>query len=339
MTRWLLLRLLWLVLTLLGATFVTFVVLDRAPIDRAELQVLRGNDGHAVGDVESRDAAIQRLRIHYGMVDPVTLEPEPLWRRYGAWLANAATLRFAGPGEDDRALWRRVAQALPVTVLLNGLALLLAVAVGVPLGVWLGRRSGRTSDRGVSMVLLILAGVPQFLLATLVMLALSTVWLRLFPASGLRSVGAERFTFVWQLLDFGWHLVLPVAVVAIAPLVMVSRYVRDAVSRARRATFAVGMRALGVDDRTVSRRLLRHGATPVATLAGGLLPMLVSGSIVVENVFSLDGLGHLMFRAVLDQEHAMVMMLVLLTSLVTLLAMIASDLLHQLVDPRVRLQR
>ena len=97
------------------------------------------------------------------------------------------------------------------------------------------------------------------------------------------------------------------------------------------------LRALGVAPKVVSRRLLRHGAVPVATLAGGLLPMLVGGSIIVENLFSLDGLGHLAFRAVLDQDQAIVMAIVLLTSLVTLISLLVSDLLHRVVDARVRL--
>jgi peptide/nickel transport system permease protein len=124
---------------------------------------------------------------------------------------------------------------------------------------------------------------------------------------------------------------------SIGPLVMVTRFVRDAVARASAAPFVISLRALGVEPKTVNRRLLRHGAVPVATLTGGLLPLLVGGSIIVENLFSLDGLGHLAFRAVLGQDQAIVMALVLLTSTVTLLALLISDLMHRLVDNRVRL--
>jgi peptide/nickel transport system permease protein len=99
------------------------------------------------------------------------------------------------------------------------------------------------------------------------------------------------------------------------------------------------MHALGLDPRLVRRRLLRNALAPVATLAGSLLPMLVGGSIVVENMFSLEGLGRLAFHAVLQQDQAMLMAMVVLTSIVTLLALIVSDLLHALADPRVRLGR
>ena len=179
--------------------------------------------------------------------------------------------------------------------------------------------------------------VPEFLMATLLLLTFSVVWVQWFPAGGLRSTGADEWAFFWQLLDFLWHLALPVFVMSIGPLVMVTRFVRDAVARASAAPFVISLRALGVEPKTVNRRLLRHGAVPVATLTGGLLPLLVGGSIIVENLFSLDGLGHLAFRAVLGQDQAIVMALVLLTSTVTLLALLISDLMHRLVDNRVRL--
>lgn len=339
MLRWLVVRLCWALLTLLGISFVTFAVLDLAPVDRAALEAERAAASGSYADAAAREAAIEKLRVHYGMVDPETLARRPLWRRYAAWLGSAATLRLGGPGESNAALWRRLGEALPVTMLIGGLALLIAFGVGMPLGTWLGRKIGSRAERVVSTAMLVAVGVPEFLLATLLLLAFSVAWVQWFPVSGLRSRGAEQWMFVWQLLDFVHHLALPVTVLAIGPLVLVTRFVRDAVARAAAAPFTTNMEALGLAPEIVRRRLLRHGATPVATLAGSLLPMLVGGSIVVENLFALDGLGHLAFAAVLGQDQAMVMALVLVTSLVTLLALIVSDALHQLVDARVRLGR
>ncbi|MFK7740719.1 MAG: ABC transporter permease [Planctomycetota bacterium] len=342
MTSWLLRRMGWLLLTLLGVTFVTFFVLDRAPIDRAELEADRLSQSSAeVGSAITSDAeraeAVRGLRIRYGMIDAETGKPAPLWRRYFAWLGNAMTLQLAGPGEDQAAFWRRLAEAAPVTLLLGLLGLGIAFGAGLPFGVWVGRRAGRRSESLCSGALLAGIAVPEFLMATLLLLLLSSAWLQWFPASGLRSIGARDFAFIWQVLDFVWHLILPVFVLSVGPFVMVSRFVRDAVVRTERAPFLANLRALGMPEREIGRRLMRHGSTPVATLAGGLLPMVVGGSIVVENLFSLDGLGHLAFQAVLDQDQAMVMALVLLTSVVTLMALLVSDFLHRLVDPRVRL--
>src|SRR4029078_1953698 len=112
-----------------------------------------------------------RLRIRHGMIDPVTLEPAPLWQRYGNWLRNAVTLRFGGQTDDHAAVWRPLAAALPVTAWLGGLALFVAFGFGVPFGAWLGLRAGSQADRVASTGLLVGAAVPEFLVATLLLLA------------------------------------------------------------------------------------------------------------------------------------------------------------------------
>ena len=337
MRRWLAMRLCWLVLMLLGITFVTFVVLDQAPVDRAALEMARAAQTETMRDAQSRDAAILRLRIRYGMVDPVTLQPAPVLDRYLAWLGRAVTGRLAGPNEDHAALWHRLGEALPVTALLGFLSLLVAFAIGLPLGVQMGMHPGGRCDRLVSPFLFAAVGVPEFLLAALLLLAFCGAYLQWLPATGLRSNGAEQWSFVAQVVDFGLHLCLPVAVMSVRPLVLVTRFVRASVARTLETPFAVNLRALGIEPAIVRRRLLANACAPVATLAGSLLPLLVGGSIVVENLFALDGLGHLLYSAVMRKDQAMVMALVVITSVATLLALLASDLLHRLVDPRVRL--
>jgi peptide/nickel transport system permease protein len=180
-------------------------------------------------------------------------------------------------------------------------------------------------------------GVPEFLLAMLLLLAFCGAYLQWLPATGLRSNGSEHWSLVAQVVDFGRHLCLPVAVMSVGPLVLVTRFVRASVARTLETPFAVNLRALGIEPAIVRRRLLANACAPVATLVGTLLPMLVGGSIVVENLFSLDGLGHLLWTAVKGQDQAMVMALVIISSVATLLSLLASDLLHRLVDPRVRL--
>ncbi|MGB3969600.1 MAG: ABC transporter permease, partial [Planctomycetota bacterium] len=219
------------------------------------------------------------------------------------------------------------------------LALLAAFGLGVPLGAWLGLRAGTRADRVASSALLVGAGIPEFLAGTLLLMLFSSVWLHWLPAGDLRSPGSEYWLFPWQLVDFARHLVLPVTVLALGPMVLVARFVRDSVARAARAPFAATLRALGTDPAIVRSRLLRHGCAPAATLIGSLLPMLVGGSIVVENLFALDGLGHLAFDAARRQEHPMVMAIVVVLSVVTLGAFVLSDVLHRVLDSRVELRR
>jgi peptide/nickel transport system permease protein len=140
-----------------------------------------------------------------------------------------------------------------------------------------------------------------------------------------------------QLFDLAWHLVLPVAVMAIAPALLITRFLRESVGRVATSTFALNLEAWGVDAHTRRRRLLRAGFAPVATLIGSLLPQLIGGSIVVETVFSIEGAGRLAWNAVRNQDQAMVMFVVLLASIATLLSLLLSDVAHRWIDPRVRL--
>lgn len=120
---------------------------------------------------------------------------------------------------------------------------------------------------------------------------------------------------------------------------MIVRFLRESVSRAAVAPFADNLRAWGLEDRLLRARLLRAGLVPLATMCGSLLPLVVAGSVVVETVFSIEGIGRLAWRAVTSEDQAMVMTLVLLTSVATLCSLVLSDFLQRLIDPRVRLTR
>ncbi len=337
MPLWLCKRLLWIVFTLLGITLVTFAVFDLAPVDRATVEVARAAQDGAFVDAPARELAIVQLRLRYGTLDPQTYAPRPLLERYRHWLGRAVRLDFAGPNEDPAALWERFFAALPVTMLLGALTLLVALGVGVPLGGRLGVDAGSRLDRFVGRALLLCSGLPEYLVGTLLLLLFAGVLWNVFPSHGLVSAGAHDWNVVARAADLIWHLVLPVTVMALGPAVVVVRFVRDAVARAAAQPFADHWLALGLPPQVVRSRLRHHGAVPLATLAGGLLPMLVGGSVVVENLFSLNGLGRLAFEAVRDQEQSMVMLVVVVGSLATLSSMLLSDLLHRCVDPRVRL--
>ena len=324
MLRWLLRRLLWAAVTLLGITFVTFCVLDLAPSDRASLELARRSEEPGAPDLSlvSRDVALAKLRIRHGLVDEKTLQPLPVHERYAKWLAAAVTFRMCGPGDDPAEFRARLARAVPVSLLLGALSLCVALAVGIPLGARLGMRAGSREDRALGGAMLALAAAPDALLATLAMLLFCGPVFDWLPTGGLESVA---------------HFVLPVGVMAIGPAILVARFLRESVARTAKSPFADNLVAWGFTPQERARRIVRVASAPLATLAGSLLPMLVAGSVVVETVFSIDGMGRLAFEAVRGNDHAMVMATTLLTATATLLGFVASDLLHRVLDPRVRL--
>lgn len=328
MLRWWLSRLLWSLPTLVGVTFVTFLVLDAAPVDRAALELARRAEESSVAASGERDVALARLRIRYGLVDAATLEPVPVHVRYGRWLADAARFRFCGPGEDPVEFRARLSRAVPVTLGLGALSLVVALALGIPFGARLGLRAGSRGERAASLATFALLGLPEALVATLALLVFAGPVFAWFPAGGLGGP---------SLLDRAHHLVLPVLVGALGPFLLVVRFLRESVARASRAPFAQNLDAWGFEPRERDRRVVRAGLAPIATLLGGLLPMLVTGSIVVESTFAIDGMGRLLWSAVQTHDHAMVMAITGITAVVTLLGLVSSDLVHRLLDPRVRL--
>jgi peptide/nickel transport system permease protein len=331
-------RLLRMVPALFGITFVTFALMDLAPSSRAEL-ALAQEDALQAADAEQRARQLEALREHWGMIDPETHEPYSLWRRYAHWLGRACTLDLAGPGEDRDEFHRRLLAALPVTLLVNTLALLLALGIGIPLGARLGMAPGGAFDRSVSAAMAVLYGLPEFLLATLLFVALGGGLMDpLLPTRGLRSDHASELPALAQAWDLAQHLILPVLTLAAAPGIVIVRFLRSSVARAARSDFVLALRALGTPEHIVRRRALRNGLSPLVTLAGTLIPALVGGSVVVESVFSLPGLGQLAFDAALQREQPMVMAMTLLVGTATLLGFLLSDVLHRVVDPRVELR-
>ncbi|MCC6673076.1 MAG: ABC transporter permease [Planctomycetes bacterium] len=336
--RYVLTRLLWMVPTVLGITLITFVLLELTPGDRARLRAAGDPEAAQAGDGEAQRARYERFLRHFDLVDPATGAPRPLLERYGRWLGRALRFDFAAPDEDPAAFRDRFLAALSVTLLLNLLAFGIALLVGVPLGSWLGMRTASPADRALSGALLALAALPEFLVATLLLLLLGGgLFPALLPAGGLRSAGASEWQAGAQAFDLLSHLLLPVATLALGPTVVIARFVRESVARAARSEFVRTLRDLGQDPGALRRCALRNGLAPLCTLLGGLVAGLVSGSVVVESVFSLPGLGGLAFAAVSQREYAMVLAVTLLASIATLVGLLLADLLHRALDPRVRL--
>lgn len=337
LVRYIAKRLAWMVPSLLGITVVTFLLMDLAPRSRADILLDQG--GAPETSNEQRAAQIMALRTHWGMIDPATGVERSVWERYGQWLKRACTLDFAGPGESRPEFYSRIARALPITVFLNVLAILVALGLAIPLGARLGMSSGKWFDRTISGALFLAYGIPEFLLAALLIICLGGgLFDAVFPTRGLWSDNASELSLLGKTWDLTQHLILPTVTLALAPFVIVTRFLRESVGRAARSDFAFAMRAWGLPEKQIRRRALHNGMSPIVTLLGVLLPALVGGSVVVENAFSIPGLGRLAFDAAMRQEHSMVMAMTLLVGAATLLSFLLSDVLHRIVDPRVELR-
>ncbi|MEW5741797.1 MAG: ABC transporter permease [Myxococcota bacterium] len=314
MRRYLLRRLGLMAPTFLGITLLTFAVAHLAPGD--PLQLDEENLGAARADVA-------KLRAARGLDAPLPVQ-------YVRWLSRVIRLDFGRSLIDQRPVSEKLAEALPRTALVSGLAVLFAFGLAVPLGVFLATRRTLLS-RALSAALTVVWGVPTFWVAVLLLLVFSSPRaLDVLPMQGLGDGG---------LVDLAWHLVLPVLCLTYPTLALVTRQVRSAMQDALAQDFVKAARARGIPERRVVwRHALRNSLLPVVTLLGFSLPHVLGGSVLIERVFGIPGMGLLAFDSVGTRDYPTVMGAATVMAVATMLSMLAVDVAYGFIDPRIRVE-
>jgi peptide/nickel transport system permease protein len=230
----------------------------------------------------------------------------------------------------------RIGERLGVTLTLNALSLALVLLVAVPLGAAAALRPGSIWDRLPAVGAYALYAVPTFWAGLLLQIVFS-VKLGWLPLAGLRSGEHELMNPVGRSLDRASHLVLPVLCLSYGGVAYVSRFVRAALIDSAAAGSWRAARARGLSERAVlGRHGLRQAGVPLLTLAGFLLPALVGGSVIVETVFAVPGIGRLFVEAAFQRDVPVLLGLTVLTGSLTLAGTLAADLAYAAIDPRVR---
>jgi peptide/nickel transport system permease protein len=303
--------------TVLGITVLTFLLMRLAPGDPLSLMVA-GN-----ADLNADDMAA--LRQAYGL-------DLPLPGQYAAWLSRAAAGDLGQSLLYHRPVSQMIATALPNTLQLSGLALLVALGVGVPLGVAAAYARGSWLDHLIRVASVVGHAVPPFWLGLIFILVFS-VQLRLFPVGGMLTVGASE----WNVGDRLIHLVGPVLTLALAGIANYTRFLRTEVLEVLGREYVTTAHSKGLSARAVRiGHVLRNALMPVVTALGSVLAALVSGALVVEQVFSWPGMGRLTFDAARAKDYPVVMGVVLILSVLVMTSFLLRDLAYALVDPRVR---
>ena len=311
---------------LIGITFVSFLVIHLAPGEPVELQT---------GDpsIESSAQAKRMLRELYGL-------DQPLHVQYWRWLERIVRLDFGRSfAPDGRPVIDKIAERLPVTLLLNVIELLIIVAIAIPIGVASATRQYSTFDKITTVFVFAGFATPDFWLALLLQIFLG-VQLGWLPISGLRSLNWEYFSFWKQQLDFLSHLVLPIVVATFGGLAGLSRYMRQSMLEVVRQDYVQVARAKGLSERVViQKHALRNALLPIVTILGLSLPGLIGGSIIIEWVFAIPGMGQLMVQAAFARDYPIIMGNLVIVAVLTLLANLVADISYGLIDPRIRLAR
>ncbi len=300
---------------LIGVSLLTFGIFRLAPGDPVALVV----DPTLVSE-EDRQAVREDLGLN-----------DPLPEQYVRMMAGMATgdLRSIKSKQPTTEV---VMDALPVTLIVGGAGLLVGLVVGLPVGTLAARKPGGWMDRLVSMSMTTSLAVPTFVLGLVLILFFSERW-QMLPASGIAPIGTIGFAGRESLP----YLVMPVAVVAFGPAAIFARYLRDALAGVLRDDYIRTARAKGLGEPVVmSRHALRNGMLPVVALLSSLIPITLGGSVVIEMLFGLPGLGRVTTQAALQRDYPVVITAVLFVAVITILTNIVIDLVYGWIDPRVR---
>jgi peptide/nickel transport system permease protein len=308
---------------LIGITLVSFVVIHLAPGEPTEM---------GTGDtlIQSDRELRERLRVEFGL-------DKPLHIQYWTWLTRLARLDFGRSfSPDARPVLQKIGERLPVTLLLNIVEMLIIVALAIPIGVYSATRQYSKFDKITTIFVFVGFATPDFWLALMLMI-LFGVQLGWLPISGLRSPTWEYLSFWRQQWDFVAHLVLPIAVATFGGLAGFSRYMRQSMLEVIRQDYIQSARAKGLAEPVViGKHALRNALLPIVTVLGLSLPGLIGGSVIVESIFAIPGMGQLMVQAVFERDYPVIMGNLVIVAVLTLGANLIADLTYSLVDPRIR---
>jgi microcin C transport system permease protein len=346
MWSYILKRLLLMIPTLLGIVCITFVVLQMVPggpVERMIAQLRasqRGGEGGAANlaaqasqrsRVEMKQEQVEYFQKLYGFDKPVHVQ-------FCTWLVRLFTFDFGESYYTHKKVIDLVIDKLPVSVSLGAWSFLLTYLTCIPLGIRKAVRHGSRFDAITSMLILVGYSIPGFVLGIflIVLFGGGSFW-SLFPLRGLTSDGFAQLSWWRQILDYLWHLVLPLTCEVIGSFAVLTLLTKNTFLDEIHRQYVQTARAKGLSQRRVLfKHVFRNAIIPVILgFPGSFLALFFTGSLLIETLFSLDGLGLLSYEAIISRDYPVVMATLFFFSLLALVGNLLSDLSLILVDPRI----
>ena len=327
MLDYLIRRLLLAVVTLLLITFVVYGLIRMMPGDPLLVQL------ESMGpDKQPRAEDLERMREMYGLNDP-------WYTAYFKWLGQTVTGDLGTSLSRNTAVSELIAERIKPTLMLSISSLLLTYLLSIPMGLYSTARSNKLDERILSTLLYTLYSLPSFV-AALLLQVLFAIQLNgtafELPLFGMVSDEFESFTYGEKVVDLFRHALLPITCYTYGSLAYYSRFVRANMQEVIRQDYIRTARAKGVSPtRVLLHHAFRNTLIPLVTMIGLTLPALLSGSIILEQIFSWPGMGKLFFESISERDYPTLMGLMLMFSVLTLLGQLLADMLYAIVDPRV----
>ena len=318
--------------TFLGITLITFIIINAAPGGPIEqkLQKIRMGGGDGGRSTAISQEILDGLAKQYGFDKPVHV-------RYFIWLKNISKLDFGQSFAYQEPVIDVITQKFPVSLSFGFASLILTYLVCIPLGVKKAITAGSKFDQISGVVLYILYAIPPLVLGILLI-----VWFAggshfdLFPIGNLYSDNYDTMTGWGKVWDRVYHFVLPLTCYMLGNFTGLTMLVRNSMLDIIKSDYIRTARSKGLADKMVYyKHALRNAMIPVATGLGGYLRVFLAGSLIIERIFNLDGIGLLSYSSILARDYNVIMGITFISALLLLAGNIVSDVIYVMVDPRI----
>ena len=347
--RYILRRILWMVPTLLGVITLTFAVIQFVPGGPVEQMMLelKGRGEASVGAVESSgggstyrgrqgvdEERLKEIKALYGF-------DRPVHERYFQMLKRFAMFDLGQSYYQHKSVGELVLSKMPVSISLGLWTFLITYLISIPLGIKKAVRAGTRFDTATSVVILIGYAIPGFVLGVLLLVLFGGgSFLQLFPLRGLTSDNWAELSMIGKVMDYLWHLVLPITASVLGNFAVITMLTKNSFLEEIRKQYVITARAKGLsEDKVLWKHVFRNAMIPLVTgFPSAFIGAFFTGSLLIETLFSLDGLGLLSYEAVMKRDYPVVLGTLYLFTLIGLFTKLISDIAYVLVDPRIQFE-
>lgn len=341
MLQYLLRRLLLVIPTFLGITIISFVVINLAPGGPIEQRLQTIRFGGAMAEGGGKSSAT----THESGVSPEVLEAlnkqygfdKPLHERYWIWLKNISRLDFGESFTYQEPVMDVIVSKFPVSLQFGIASIILTYLVSIPLGIAKAVRAGTFFDTASGLILYAAYAVPPLVFGIfLITFFAGTRHYNWFPMGMLYSDDYETLSSWGKISNRIHHFILPLACYMLGGFTEISLLMRNSMLEVIKQDYIRTARAKGLAENIVLyKHALRNALIPLATGLGGFFRVFLAGSLIVETVFQLDGIGSLSYKSILSRDYNVIMGLIFLSSVVLMLGRVFSDIVYVFIDPRI----
>ena len=310
MVRYILKRLLQLVVVLLGVTFLTFMITQATPSDAAEMKYV------SMGMMPSTEL-LEKTREEMGLNDPVLIQ-------YGRWLGNVLHGDLGESSKFGESVGTQMTRKLPMTLKLAGVSLIVVIVFSFPLGILSAVKKNKVADYMIRFLSFFGVSMPNFWLALLLMyiFAVRLGWFKVVSTNSVQG------------------MILPVATLTIPMISSYARQIRAALLEELNANYVIGARARGIPERRIIwGHVLPNAILPIVTLLGLSVGHLLGGAAIIETIFSWQGIGNMVVEAIRVRDYPLIQGYVIWMAIIYVTVNLIVDIAYRLLDPQIRLRK